>query len=120
MLATEEDTVDVNGIDRMNFIERDLFRILTRRAAFDPGIVDDNVNGAEPLRSHFGGTFPIRLLGGIESRKKRFALDRVRGCLATALVDIAQNDLGAILNEQLRCRPANPRCPPGDNRDLVV
>ena len=104
----------------MNLIKRNLLWILARHAAFDSGIVDDNINGAETIGGNFRGTFPVCFLCRIESHKQRVALDRVRSGLATALIDISQNNSGAILRKHLSRCLADPRCTSGNDRDLVL
>ncbi len=118
-LGQVEDALHVEG---EHALERGLVELLEGRAPGGAGVVDQDVEGADPTRQLLGQT-AAPVLGGQVGRQRRTGpVGRERGGDLVAGVGLARRDVdgGAGVDEPLGDHPADAAGPPGHQRRLAL
>ena len=120
------------GSDRANHPERDdgvdlehRLELLVAHLVDDSvpgvaGVVDDRVDRAERLDRGLDELVAGSLGGQVAAEDGGLAVDLARGLLGDVAVDVVDQDLGALGDEQLSRRPADPARRARDDRRLAV
>ena len=79
-----------------------------RAERHDPGVVDQHVERAEPLRDLVEEVGEGVAVGDVELERDRPAAELGRRLLGELLVEVADRDLGALAHQRGRGRLADP------------
>ena len=114
---------DAEGDDRVDVEHR--LELLVGHPVDDPvpgvaGVVDDDVDLAEGLDRLRDQLVRHAGLGQVAGEDRGLAVDLARRLLGDVAVDVVDQDLGALVDEQLRRRPADAARRAGDDRRLAV
>ena len=85
-------------------------------------MLSEDVDGAERLDGRVDARLRGRLVGdvGLHEQHVALALERLHARRRALLVDLGDDDLGALVEEPLRVREADALARAGDDRDLVL
>jgi hypothetical protein len=113
--AARDDDVDVQ-----HALEPVVAHPVDRRVERVAGVVDDDVDLAPRVDRRLHESVGRALGREVARVDGRLAVDGIRRLLGDVAVEVVEDDLRAVLAEQLGGRPADPPGAPGDDRDLVV
>ena len=117
-LGAHHDAVEVDGDDALEVTQVILHQAPERPR--DPGVVDHHVQPAELLLGPVDGRLHAVGVGHVGVDRRRRAAQRRRCLGGSGLVDVGDEDTGALLDEDLGDGPADAPGTAGDDGDLAL